>query len=112
MTMKSGSDAIATVQKTRPASRGTRTQKTTRVGKTTSAARRSTSTQASSGSGELGMLRTARPDVVRDAPLAASGRDTLMATGDVVEDTTRDPLMHLMPPRVEGIGLNGTHLFA
>ena len=71
---------MAMVQKTRPASHGTSTQKTITAGKAPSAARRSTSTHVASDAGELGSPRTTVVGA-EDAPPAMSGRDAFMATG-------------------------------
>src|SRR5262245_26042582 len=80
MTKKSGSDAIATVQKMRPANQGTSTQNSVSAGNTTSAARRSTFTHAASGTGELG---SPRRTMVRasDDRLAMNGSDALVVKG-------------------------------
>jgi hypothetical protein len=71
---------MAMVQKIRPASRGTSTQKTITPGKTPSAARRRTSTHGASGAGELGSPRTTVVGAEEARP-ATSGRDAFMATG-------------------------------
>src|SRR5262245_22553298 len=89
--MTGGNDAIATVQKIRPATRGSSTQTSVRAGKTTSAVRRSTSTHTASGAGELGSPRRTTVGASDDRP-AMNGSDALMAKRVGLENITADRL--------------------